>query len=507
VRRRASAVLLVLATLWPLAADAQQPEVEPLDDAVPEAARTLTVTPRTGLVHDQVVQVRGRGFPGGAWIGVLQCLVGGTSIRDCGPAEFLRVGPNGGFTEPFAAQAVFDTRRRYGVDCRVTDCLLVTTGWPTQAGARSVELEFDPAGPDPVRHAATVTPDTGLVDEQIVTVAADDFQEAAAEFDFLHLSLCVLPVDSLADCDPTTAHNEVPDDDGSIEDTLKAYAVLRTRDGRTHDCRTGGCAVLVKPLDDVLSEAALVPVAYDPGAPLAPAPVITVAPDEDLRDGQILRVHAEGVEPRTIVDVDVCAADATSWRHCDFAAGEFEFSRADGTVDIPLAFSAVIRTSSARGVIDCRVEACTMFLTEDELGFPRVTPFPLDVDPAAPLFRPSLHLRRSTDLRGGDRVRVDARVQPSQGSLLIQCLAGARGRGGCANGTAVEFYVASDGYVYEGAGTTPRPGIDWHGRFAVRRHLHLGDGRQVDCRRAPCEVVLVGRDFGTADRVRIHFAG
>src|SRR5262245_2180866 len=148
------------------------PEVEP--EPAPEA-RTLTVTPSTGLVHNQNVVVRGTGWPANSGaLGAAQCISGTPDTSGCGSIDYFSSNALGRFRVDFEVEVILDTPSGT-YDCRIETCVIGANNVPTATGARFVELAFDPAGPDPVRRTATATPDAGLVDGQVVEVAGSGF--------------------------------------------------------------------------------------------------------------------------------------------------------------------------------------------------------------------------------------------------------------------------------------------------------------------------------------------
>jgi hypothetical protein len=143
----------------------------PIAGAMPATATTratITVTPSTGLRSGQIVTVAGSGFSSGASVRVGQCSNGGeNSLLDCDIANSITVSPadDGTFTTPFTIETgtVGDGTCESGsTDCGIA---AVNTDNTNQLATQSVQI-----GP-----VVTVTPQTGLVNGQAVTVSGVGF--------------------------------------------------------------------------------------------------------------------------------------------------------------------------------------------------------------------------------------------------------------------------------------------------------------------------------------------
>ena len=145
--------------------------------------------------------VRGRGWrPRDGGQGAAQCISGISSTAGCGRVEFAPTDAAGNFRLEYEVVVMLETSEGT-FDCRVEVCVIGSNNSPSATGSRFVELNFDPAGPDPVRRTVTVDPDTGLVDHQQVQVTGDDFTTDPRWGGYAELLQCRLPAEGYDDCD------------------------------------------------------------------------------------------------------------------------------------------------------------------------------------------------------------------------------------------------------------------------------------------------------------------
>ena len=232
---------------------AEEPVIE-LDTTAPApegGPRTLTVLPRRNLVDRQLVTIRGKGWsPHSGAQGFAQCISGTSDTSGCGRVEFVRNDAAGNFRARYRVDVILETSEGT-FDCRVEVCVIGSNDTPVASGARFVRLHFDPAGPDPVRRTVTVDPTTDLVDGQEVTVTGDGFGTGRYNR-YVEIFQCRLPAAGYDDCDPGTYEFDQADQDGHLDSKAHLEARLRFPDGTTLDCRTGGCALLVRRVRRVL---------------------------------------------------------------------------------------------------------------------------------------------------------------------------------------------------------------------------------------------------------------
>ena len=245
-----------------------------------------------------------------------------------------------------ALDVVVDTRDG-PVDCRVDACLVVVvgiaavgfpvTGFPA-GDLPSAPVAFDPAGPDPTRYTVEADPDTGLVDGDRVTVTGEGFPIEDPGFDVAQVHPCRAPVLVRSDCDQGEQQWIGIDAGGDAEGQVFARAILHLPSGEV-DCRVAACALLVEPdpffdFDGIseLSEAGVVPIAFDPAGPLQPPPALTVTPSTGLVDGDAVLLDGSGFDPDSGFSIAQCPAGATRFRACDTSVFYFGFTDATGEI-------------------------------------------------------------------------------------------------------------------------------------------------------------------------------
>lgn len=463
-------------------------------------ARTLTASPNTGLVHDQVVILRGTGWGSRTALGAAQCVQGATSTDGCGSITFFSSDLNGRFRSDFEMAVILETWDGT-FDCRVVACVVAANNEFDTVRAQVVDLDFDPAGPDPVRRAATVTPDTSLIDAQEVTVAADGIPTGGpGQRGYVEMLQCRTPVLArTADCDLGTADYAETDTAGHLDHLYEVETVLYLPGGETHDCRTGGCSLAVYSYDDTLAEGALVPLGFDPLGPVRPPPILTVDPASDLVDGEIVTIDGTGWPARAYVGVIPCVTGASDINDCDFEYHETFRADAAGHIEGRVGVAAELWLGPGDQV-DCRATACSLFALVDG-WIPRAVEVPLDFVPDGPLLSLSVEVTPSTGLHDGDEVLVSGgHARPDAFLRLAQCAADTSYFRGCD--------VANQDYLETPLQGRADVGLSFAATFTVHRVFRDLDGRLIDCALVPCVLIVNGEidSIERAARVPLGFA-
>jgi hypothetical protein len=433
-------------------------------------------------------------------MGAAQCITGTTDTRGCGPVRFYDVDAAGNFRGDFRVTVFLDTALGT-FDCRVEQCVLGANYTPSATGARSVPLDFDPAGPDPVRHTATVTPDTGLVDGQQVQVAGDGFHPDAPNIGNTAIfTMCRTPVDGLEDCDEFTRRSGDVDVAGHLEGPYTVATILELPDGSIHDCRTGGCVLSVVDLADTFAEGALVPLGFDPVGPLVPLPDFSATPTTGLVDGDRIHVTGSGWQEHGLVGLLFCPAGAGGADDCDQDGPGFVITSGTGTFDEVLTARTILHPAGG-GQVDCRVEACAL-VAAPSASLRRAVEVPLGYDPAGGLLHLAIEVRPDHDLADGDRVLVRGTGgRPGTWLVARQCLARATSYHQCNTADLGGIFVPRT------ADRADPVGQSFSRRFVVHRILHLGNGDRVDCAIRPCAITVGDEWTNRLDaRAAIDFA-
>lgn len=486
-----------------LATLADATEVGPTGSGGEGGGRTLTVTPDTGLVHDQTVTLRGQGWAAHDELIAIQCAPGSFDFFACEiltdfEAALPRAGPQGRFTMTDEVEAILDTEDG-PVDCRLVTCR-VGVGSDVTGVVRFVDVTFAPGGPDPTRYSVSAAPATDLVDGDIVTISGSGFPRSFDDFALAVVTPCRTPLAGPGDCDLGERQYVEVLADGSLRGTVVVSAVLAL-DGGPYDCRTGTCALMVQPDDffdgpGELSEAGLAPVAFDPGGALRPPPTLTVEPSTGLRDGDAVELHGSGFDPGRFFQIAQCRAGATSFVDCLGNPIYFGWSSDD---EIGGFFGLRARFRDGNGhLVDCRVASCSIVIGHGDLG--RHAEAVVAFDPDAPLLDPSITVSPSTGLSDGDVVTVVGTGWPDDGWVssveILQCPADAFDSFDCfpAEETTVGPASAVEAVPLPETADEAREELAFETTLEVHTVLDLEFGGSVDCRTEDC--IVLAEDFG-----------
>lgn len=370
-----------------------------------DAAGTMTVTPATGLIDGQSVHVVATGLAPNAGAYMEQCVTG-HGIEGCDPTTttFRPTDGSGGFTADLQVLAILHTSIGT-IDCRTNaePCVLgaSTSGGPD--GAVWADLGFDPSGPLLPPPVVTATPDTDLIDAQIVAVDGTGFRVSASYYP-IEIRQCVAGATDDEDCHSSQALDYNPvQPDGSWHGSIRVHGIIATDGGDTVDCRTTPttCELLVGTFYPSV-DAVAVPISFDPDAPALPPASITVAPATGLVDGQDMHVTGTGFLANSPVGLSQCASSTTSGT-C--SGGAFVYTDEVGDLDAVLPARARLWSGE---ILDCRDPAieCSVQATSYE-DYDQHPMFPIAFDPDGPLLPPpTLVATPSTDLVDGQIVTL-----------------------------------------------------------------------------------------------------
>jgi len=252
------------------------------------AGPTVTVTPDTGLVDFQQVQVTGSGFEPNALLEVFECRGGATSDADCDGynADFIDI-DGAGNVLPYN---MWVDARIYLPDGTAVDCRTdaqgcqIGVGFMVEAGQwPAAALHFDPSAPLRPEVSATATPSTGLADGDVVQVRGEhlSFREEAFAY------LCAAGTTDVGTrCDLDHLARGVPDHEGSIDLAITVHPQFDPPLAAPLDCTavSGGCVVVLSwSLTGPPDRQAQVPVTFAATAPTTSTtapPALPTAPVE-----------------------------------------------------------------------------------------------------------------------------------------------------------------------------------------------------------------------------------
>jgi len=315
---------------------------------------TMDVTPSTGLIDGQVVTVTGHGFFPNTPIGISECATT-TSVGSCSGGTTAFSDTDGTISIDVPVRA----RLWAGeiLDCRdaSVDCSLQAYSYVEPDDNAVTSLSFDPNGPLLPPPVLTAHPDTDLVDGQTVTLTGSHLGYPFGPIFLADHSVRPASARWVPPVDPrkagrvqkgsgkTTADDtsfQVPvfecaagsqfldrcsqftgtalvDSSGNLTGQMQLWATFSTFDGATVDCRTSATACELRAgYGDPLT-AAVTPISFDPNAPLAPPPTVTVTPDTGLVNGAELHVVGDGFPAYTFISFHQCLAGETGLDGCD----------------------------------------------------------------------------------------------------------------------------------------------------------------------------------------------
>ncbi len=254
------------------------------------------------------------------------------------------------------------------------------------------------AGASAAPHAAalspsiTATPNTGLVQEDQVTVDGSGFVAggiAVIEWCPNNSSSC--RYSATARVEPTGAFS------------VDVAAEFRTSDASSNpsDCNTEGCFVRASQGVNADTITATAPASFDPNQESLLPVSLTVSPATALRDHDTVRVTGAGFE--TFTQVQQCALSA-GW--CRFNSFEPDLG-ADGSFALDIEVRRYI-TGPNRAPIDCAVVPCVILA--EALNTPVATmTAPIEFDPSAPSTLPSVTVTPNTNLPVESTVTIEGR--------------------------------------------------------------------------------------------------
>ena len=255
-----------------------------------QETRTLAVTPATDLVDGDVVALHGTGFTPFATVFFCQAVDDGTpGPEDCGGSiqsvpsdaagEFVATYDVRRFILPPSVGSVVDCAQP-SANCSIgsSDFLASTRGFASAA------LTFRSQPP----RTLTVTPDTDLVDGDVVAVHGTGFAPSATVYFCQTINFaapgpqdCGVPLESVQS-----------DEAGEF---VANYTVRRfISPGFPVDCAQPGPACVIGASDTLAAPA--FPFALLGFRP-QPPPTVTVTPDTDLVDGDVVAVHGISFTP------------------------------------------------------------------------------------------------------------------------------------------------------------------------------------------------------------------
>ena len=331
---------------------------EPAQNAAPEASVAVSVVPRTGLVDNQGITISGTGFSPGEPVYVEQCRTGRPAYLRCDDTQFdyAIVQPNGTFSMTFHVAAVLETVNGPW-DCRPAALRCDLRILTELSFSVRKSLTFVPGSPLAPNPELAATPNTGLVDGQIVEVAGSALRPNR-EYTVWQ---CIAGAFWELGCDFTPTFGQT-DAQGKLVLDMSVTTVMHTEVADV-DCRRNECElVTVDRTQFDFRRGGRAPIAFDPAGSLLPPPTLEVTPDTGLTGRQVVQVNGTGFRPLTQVHLAQCkepAADPWSC-HVSFFGDEPIEVAEDGSFTTDFMVRRRITYPETNQRRDCGVRPCAI---------------------------------------------------------------------------------------------------------------------------------------------------
>src|SRR4051794_23283329 len=400
---------------------------------------TLLAGPTTDLVEGQSVALFGGGFVPSGQVLVAECLTP-SSMQNCVLVGNVAADAKGSFITTVQVHRSV-AQLPFGItDCAAAadTCRLVTVSSSDYDFEQEVALDFDPSGPLPTG-SITVTPGSGLVQFQTVTVAGTGFAGPGAQ-----TIQCKSAATSAGDCNQNGYAFVPVTGAGTFTEQFSVRRILHLEAG-DFDCASapGACKLVAVSFGSapIVASANL---DFDASVPAPPPPAISVAPDAGLVSGQQVTVTGSHFQPSSFVQLGECLTDAESTGYCPFASNAFAQTDGNGAFTTSLTVRRGVPdfTSFPPAVVDCAgaVQQCSV---QAFSGTGDTASAPIDFDPSVPVKVPAVTVSPRLGLPDRGLVDVHATgLAPGEQVVVSECADDAPNFGfGCTNGL-VNFLTA-----------------------------------------------------------------
>ena len=318
---------------------------------------------------------------------------------------------------------------------------------------------------------ATVSPSTGLVNGQTVTVTGAGFAANAS----IGGAVCNDVGDGADACDTANVLLTTADPSGAFTVQFTVRRILHTANG-TVDCASAAqvCHLGVANIQNQQAEHANIPLGFDTTAPLPPPPTLLAGPTTGLVEGSTMALFGAKFVPNADVYFSQCV-QPVSQSSCTFL-GSVTADGNGGFITTTAVHRVVVQPPFLS--VDCATAPDTCLLVATSAADVDVTTsVGLSFDPNGPAPSETVTITPDTNLVHHQSVTVaGAGFTPGGFANAIECKTGATTQADCnTQGTGIAP-VAADG--------------TFSGPFTVRRILNLPAG-DFDCATAPgaCSIV------------------
>jgi len=450
------------------------------------AAPLVNVAPRTGLVDLQHVTVAGKGFSPNAQVGTVECRPGALGESDCdlGTLVYHRVDANGAFSFQRYVRRIITVGGK-SIDCaKPAGCILGAGNVANLKQAGGKTIHFDPNVPPKVTKIVA-SPNTGLVDHQLITVSGSGFAPGSS----VYLSECLASL--TGPCDYGTQRYVRVGRRGTF--TAKNFVLERrqvtyNRTGTKRvDCADAPkkCVVVARPSGFGSAKPPTAPLVFDPHKPLA-VETAHLSPSSQLTDLESVTVTGGGFTPGYTVNIIECEASAKSAPGlCDYSTAHPVTAGFHGEFTTSYFVRREIAVYDATGpaAFDCGGSSGACLLVFQGSPAQPNKQVPLDFDPSVPAVPPSITASPDTGLADNQRVSITiGGFTPDHPVQITECTKEAV--------TRSDFSYCD----YATSIVTTPGGPSGTASFVVRSVVRAADGLE-DCKSAPGACVLVAVGF------------
>ena len=456
------------------------------------ALPVVKVSPSTGLADLQQVTVTGTGFSPSVQIGIVECGPGALVEADCdlSTAVLLQADKHGAFTVKRYVRRLISVAGKK-IDCgAAAGCIVGAGNIGNLKEANGQTIFFDPKIPPKVPKV-TVTPNTNLIDHQLIGVSGKGFAPSTS----VSVAECIThpPTGSGPVCDYSTQRYLSASSGGTFaiqNFALERRQVVFTKAGsHTVDCATatGTCEIQVVGSGSGTSTPATTALNFDPNAKVIVA-AAKASPSSLLRDLQLITLTGTGFVPGVGVNIQECAATNTKFPSCDFTTSRAVTAGFHGEFTVSFAVRRDINTfitGPGATKFDCatKVGACELAIQGSQAQAP--TNVRLGFNPNVKAITPTISVSPNTGLHDNQSVTVSLRgFTPNQPAQIVECSADAISE----NNLSYCDYNTLQSATSGGSLTT-------RSSFSVRKVIG-GQGGLVNCAAKPAACVLVASSSG-----------
>jgi hypothetical protein len=448
----------------------------------------VKVSPSKGLVDLQNVTVTGSGFSANVQIGTVECRPGALGQADCnlGTLVYVQSDQHGKFTLKRYVRRLLSVGGKT-IDCGAAKgCILGAGNVGNLKQANGQKIFFNPKIPPKVAKI-TVSPNTKLVDHQLVTVSGKGFAPGTTAY----LSQCIThpPSRTGQACDYATERYVTVGTNGTFLATnfvLERRQVVYTKNNAQTviDCAHAANTCDIQTSSSGLGSSipAKAPLAFDRNVKAVVA-AVHLSPSSPLQDLEAVTLTGTGFTPGYSVFVQECAVGTTKIPSCDYATNRAVTAGLHGAFTLTYYVRRDIAPTGT--TIDCATKpvACELLFQ----GTPSQGPTRrgLTFDPNSPAVPPTIAADPNTGL--ADNQHITASISgftPYEPVQIIECSADA-------------ISESNLGYCDYTTGQTVTPtGPDTlQTGFDVRASI-AGQAGPVDCTTQPGACVLVATGNG-----------